>query len=115
MANYKNIREVEMMFCIIGFSKSEIASGKGLKLADIMTKLITDVDIVRAEYGKILSYSLSGIKVSNDFKQKYGEYFEYNFIKKSIIPKIEKEMELRIIGEIEENEIPKESSIDFKL
>lgn len=102
-------------FYVIGFYRNEIASGQGLRLSDVSAKLFTITDLVKAEYGNVLIYSIHGFKTDDKFKEKYGKYDEYDFIKKSIKPILDKEIKLRVVGEIEESEIPKESVIDLKI
>jgi hypothetical protein len=61
-------------------------------------------------------YSASAHEVSDEFKEKVGEYFDYSFIKESLLNLAKAQgMNFNIIGTIEEEDLPSRKSIDIKL
>jgi hypothetical protein len=102
-------------YVVIGFTKEEAATGYGLKLLKITSSLFENFQVVAAELGNVINYGIGNTEVSDEFKAKFGDYFNYEFIKESVFPIIEKQMKLRTLGVINEKDIPKQSAILTKL
>ena len=100
-------------FYIVGYSQDEIAQGKVLTSFKAYEEVINQPYILNTEMNNVLVYNCN--RVTDEFKEEHGNYHSYDFIKDSIMPTMQKHMKLNIIDQIDEEDLPKNLVILFKL
>lgn len=100
-------------YYIIGYNNNDIDSGKEFQLLDAAEKVIFDPRIISTERNNVLIYSAD--KVDNDFRETFGDYLSYSFIKETVMSIISENLKLNVLGVVDESKLPEKLSISIKL
>jgi hypothetical protein len=98
---------------IFGIRKDESMQDFEFKIQRTFSDNLTP-EFEEKEAGNTLVYKVMRYAVNDDFRNAYGDFGEYIFVKDTVIDMIQNKLNVNIIGIIEEEEIPKKAGIMVK-
>lgn len=100
-------------FNIFGIRKDESMQDFEFKIQRTFSDNLTP-EFEEQEAGNTLVYKAMRYAVNEDFRNSYGDFGEYIFVKDSVLDMIKNNLNINIIGIIGEDEIPKTAGIMVK-
>ena len=104
-------------YYVVGLTQAEVAKGEGFQQVSKWSEITLKEPLLFVnEKDKVLVYGSNMTELDESFRDTYGKYFDYIFIKDSFKNLCEKHgMSFKVIASLSENELPAGLDILIKL